>query len=81
LNQPASKWKSRKFWLAIIAAVITIGTALGVNMTAIEATLVGVMDAVLAIWIIIEGFIDKKRLDVEGVIELKKLDIPRKPTD
>lgn len=76
MNKPASKWTSRKFWVAIIAAIVTIGTALGFDMTTIQATLLGAMDAILAVWIIIEGIIDKKRLDVDGVIELKKLDEP-----
>ena len=50
-----SKWKSRKFWLTIIAMVYTVAATLGFD---IPVTQVVVVDAVVAVWVLAEAAVD-----------------------
>lgn len=50
-----NKWKSRKFWVMIIMMVYT-ATAMGGFDVPIEQVVV--LDAIGAVWILVEGIID-----------------------
>lgn len=50
-----SKWTSRKFWLIVIAAIFSTVATFGYNMPVEEVV---VTDAVIAVWVLIEGVID-----------------------
>ncbi|KKN17558.1 hypothetical protein LCGC14_0964830 [marine sediment metagenome] len=53
-----SKWKSRKFWLAIIATIYTVVATLGYNVP-VDQVLVA--DAMVAVWIFAEALVDAFR--------------------
>ena len=53
-----SKWTSRKFWLSIIALVYTVVATLGYE---IPISQVLVVDAVVAVWVFAEAFVDAAR--------------------
>ncbi len=55
----SSKWTSRKFWLAIIGTVYALVGTLGFD---IPVDQIAVTEALLAVWIIVEGFIDSKKI-------------------
>jgi len=50
-----SKWKSRKFWLTIVALVYTVAATLGFD---VPVTQVVIVDAVVAIWVLAEAAVD-----------------------
>ncbi len=50
-----NKWKSRKFWLMIIALVYSVTATLGFD---IPVTQVVVVDAIVGVWILAEAFVD-----------------------
>jgi len=50
-----NKWKSRKFWVAIVAAIYSVVATVGYD---IPVDKVIVTDAILAVWILVEGIID-----------------------
>ena len=50
-----NKWRSRKFWLTVIALVYTVAATLGFD---IPITQVVVVDAVIAVWVLAEATID-----------------------
>jgi len=50
-----NKWRSRKFWLMVIAMVYSVAATLQFD---IPVTQVVVVDAVAAVWILAEAFVD-----------------------
>lgn len=54
----SSKWLSRKFLLAIIGAIYTMAATGGWDIPIEQVALV---DAILAVWIVVEGIIDAIR--------------------
>jgi uncharacterized membrane protein len=54
------KFKSRKFWMAVVSAVLLVLTE-GLGMELPIATIVSFASIVIA-WIIVEGEIDRQRL-------------------
>ena len=50
-----NKWKSRKFWLMIIAMVYSVAATLGFDIPVAQVV---VVDAVAAVWILAEAFVD-----------------------
>lgn len=63
------KLTSRKFWAALIAVVMAIGTAFGVSQMTLEQV-VAVISAcsVLVAYILGESLVDAKRAETENVI-------------
>ena len=55
----SSKWTSRKFWLAIIGTIYALVATLGLDIPVGE---IAVTEALLAVWIVVEGFIDSKKI-------------------
>ena len=55
-----SKWTSRKFWLTIIAVIYTVVATLGYN---IPVDQVLIADAVIAVWVLAEAYVDAARKD------------------
>ena len=53
-----NKWKSRKFWMAIIAAIYTVAATGGYDVP-IEQVIV--VDAIVAVWILAEALVDSFR--------------------
>lgn len=51
----SSKWKSRKFWVAIIGAIFSLIATLGYDVPVSEVL---VIDALLAVWILAEASVD-----------------------
>ena len=54
----SSKWKSRKFWVAIVAAIYSIVATSGWDVPIDRVILT---DAILAVWILTEGIVDAVR--------------------
>lgn len=54
----SSKWKSRKFWLAVIAAIYTVIATGGYDVP-VEQVIV--TDAIIAVWILAEALVDSFR--------------------
>lgn len=50
-----NKWKSRKFWLTIIAVVYTCIATLGFEVPVAQVI---VTDAVVAVWVLAEAVVD-----------------------
>ena len=53
-----SKWKSRKFWLTIIAVIYSVIATLGYDVPVEQVV---VTDAVVAVWVLAEAFVDAAR--------------------
>ncbi len=58
----SSKWTSRKFWLAIIGTAYALIATLGYDLPVDQ---VAVTEALIAVWIVVEGFIDSKKIKPE----------------
>jgi len=50
-----NKWKSRKFWLTVIALVYTVAGTLGFDIPIMQVV---VVDAVIAVWVLAEATVD-----------------------
>ena len=53
-----NKWTSRKFWLTIIALIYTVVATLGYEIPIAQVL---VTDAVVAVWVLAEAFIDASK--------------------
>lgn len=55
MENTRNKWTSRKFWLVIIAAIFTTTATLGYDIPFEEVV---ITDAVIGVWVLVEGIID-----------------------
>lgn len=53
-----SKLSSRKFWLTVVAVIYTIVATMGMEMPIDQVALT---DAVIAVFVVVEGLIDFKK--------------------